>query len=110
MSNFMCIQNESGTFKIRRLKNSLRYYLPRVEGYLEVIKRLADNFEGMSLIEFDGYFENKIEPAKYVMAEVHLDSLDEGRILSQANLIRNQLKQKSLAIQINNELILVEGA
>ena len=107
VSNCICMQNDSGTFKIMRLKNSLKYYLPRVEGYLEVIKRLSSNFQGMSLIEFDGYFENKIEPAKYVMVEVHLDGLDEDRILNQANLIRNQLKQKSLAIQINNELILV---
>lgn len=109
MSSFMCMQSDFGAFRIRRLKNSLKYYLPRVEGYLEVIKRLSSNFEGMSLIEFDGYFENKIEPAKYVMAEVHLDRLDEDGILNQANIIRNQLKQKSLAVQINNELILVEG-
>jgi hypothetical protein len=103
------MQSDCGSFKTTRLKNSLKYYLPRVEGYLEVIKQLSTNFQGMSLIEFDGYFEKKIEPAKYVMVEVHLDRLDEYKIIDQANCIRTQLKQKSLAVQINNELILVDG-
>jgi hypothetical protein len=103
------MQMDCGSFKIKKLKNSLKYYLPRVEGYLEVIKQLSSEFQGMSLIEFDGYFEKKIEPAKYVMAEVHLDILDENKIIDQANCIRTQLNQKSLAIQINNELILVDG-
>lgn len=102
------MQSDCGRFKIARLKNSLKYYLPRVEGYLEVIKQLSADFQGMSLIEFDGYFEKKIEPAKYVMVEVHLDELDEDKIIEQANCIRTHLKQKSLAIQINNELILVD--
>lgn len=103
------MQSDCGDYKVRILKNSLKYFLPRVEGYLEVIKDLSAQYEGMSMIEFDGYFEKKIEPAKYVMAEVHVDNMDNDKILNQANCIRNQLKQKSLAIQINNELILVEG-
>ena len=51
-------------YKVKILKNSIKYYLPRVEGYLEVIKKLASDHSGMSLIEFDGYFEKRFEPVK----------------------------------------------
>ena len=61
----------------------------------------------MSLIEFDGYFEKKFEPVKYVRAEVHTDEIDEEKIIDFANNIRNILKQKSLAIEYNNQLLLV---
>ena len=95
-------------FKVKVLKNSIKYYLPRVEGYLEVIRKLASEYSGMSLIEFDGYFEKKFEPVKYVRAEAHTDEIDEEKIMESANKIRNLLKQKSLAIEYNNQLILVE--
>ncbi len=95
-------------FKVKVLKNSIKYYLPRVEGYLEVIRKLASEHSGMSLIEFDGYFEKKFEPVKYVRAEVHTDEIDEEKIMESANKIRNLLKQKRLAIEYNNQLILVE--
>lgn len=95
-------------YKVKILKNSIKYYLPRVEGYLEVIRKLASEHSAMSLIEFDGYFEKKFEPVKYVRAEVHTDWNDEEKIMISANNIRNMLKQKSLAIEYNNQLILVE--
>ena len=66
-------KNSKG-FKVQKLKNSIKFYLPRKEGYLEVVKKLSNEFEGMTLIEFDGYFENKIEPTKYVRVEVHKNS------------------------------------
>lgn len=95
-------------YKVKILKNSIKYYLPRVEGYLEVIRKLALEHSAMSLIEFDGYFEKKFEAVKYVRAEVHTDEIDEEIIMISANNIRNMLKQKSLAIEYNNQLILVE--
>ena len=101
-------KTKSKKIKIKRLRNSLKFYLPRVEGYLEVITDLSKEFEGMSLIEFDGYFEKKVEPAKYVRAEVHIKKLDEKKVITYAKKIRDRLKQKSLAIEINGELILVE--
>jgi len=94
--------------RIRRLKNSIKFYLPRIEGYLEVLNSLLVEFEGMSLIEFDGYFEKKVEPAKYVRAEVHIDKMNERKIIKQANQIRRRLDQKSLAIEINGQLVLIE--
>ncbi len=96
-------------FKVQKLKNSIKFYLPRKEGYLEVVKKLSNEFEGMTLIEFDGYFENKIEPAKYVRVEVHKNKLNEKSLIKQANDLRKILKQKSIAIEINNEMILVEA-
>ena len=104
----MVTRKKSKKVRIRRLKNSIKFYLPRVEGYLEVITDLAKEYEGMSLIEFDGYFENKVEPAKYMRAEVHTRKLIEKRIIDQAKKMRDRLKQKSLALEINGELILVE--
>jgi hypothetical protein len=95
-------------YKVKILKNSIKYYLPRVEGYLEVIRKLASEHSGMSLIEFDGYFEKKFEPVKYVRVEVHSDEINEEKIIEFANNIRNILKQKSLAIEYNNQLMLVE--
>ena len=105
MANFI---DDSKSYKVKILRNSIKYYLPRVEGYLEVIRRLVSEYSGMSLIEFDGYFEKKFEPVKYVRAEVHTDEIDEEKIMDFANIIRKMLKQKSLAIEYNNQLILVE--
>jgi len=101
-------KNSKG-FRVQKLKNSIKFYLPRKEGYLEVVKKLSNEFEGMTLIEFDGYFENKIEPAKYVRVEVHKNKLNEKSLIKQANDLRKILKQKSIAIEINNEMILVEA-
>ncbi|WP_172602344.1 hypothetical protein [Candidatus Nitrosocosmicus franklandus] len=104
----MKIKTKSKNMRIRRLKNSIKFYLPRIEGYLEVLNSLLVEFEGMSLIEFDGYFEKKVEPAKYVRAEVHIDKMNERKIIKQANQIRKRLDQKSLAIEINGQLVLIE--
>jgi hypothetical protein len=101
-------KNSKG-FRVQKLKNSIKFYLPRKEGYLEVVNKLSNEFEGMTLIEFDGYFENKIEPAKYVRVEVHKNKLNEESLIKQANDLRKILKQKSIAIEINNEMILVEA-
>ena len=101
-------KSKSKKIKITRLRNSIKFYLPRVEGYLEVITGLSKEFEGMSLIEFDGYFEKKVEPAKYVRAEVNTSKLNEKKVINYAKKIRDRLKQKSLAVEINGEFILVE--
>ena len=98
----------TNTYEVKALPNSIKFYLPRKEGYLEVVKKLSNEFEGMTLIEFDGYFENKIEPTKYVRVEVHKNKLNEKSLIKQANDLRKILKQKSIAIEINNEMILVE--
>jgi hypothetical protein len=96
-------------FRVQKLRNSIKFYLPRKEGYLEVVKKLSNEFEGMTLIEFDGYFENKIEPTKYVRVEVHKNKINQKTLIKQANDLRKILKQKSIAIEINNEMILVEA-
>ena len=51
--------------QIKILRNSIKYYLPRLEGYSEIVRTIADEYGNMSLIEFDGYFEGKAEPVKY---------------------------------------------
>ena len=96
-------------FRVQKLRNSIKFYLPRIEGYLEVVKKLSSEFEGMTLIEFDGYFEKKIEPTKYVRVEVHKNKLNEKSLIKQANDLRKILKQKSTAIEINNEMLLIEA-
>jgi len=89
--------------------DSVKFYLPRVEGYLEIVRDMASRYKGMSLIEFDGYFEGKMEPAKYTRVEIHTNDMDESKMTETANQIRIRLKQKSLAFEFNNKLILVEG-
>jgi hypothetical protein len=94
--------------KTRVFNDSVKFYLPRVEGYLEVVRDMAAKYGGMSLVEFDGYFEGKFEPVKYMRAEIHTSNIDERKMVDTADNIRRRLKQKSLAFEFNNKLILVE--
>ena len=93
--------------QIKVLQNSVKFYLPRLEGYSEIVRTIADEYENMSLIEFDGYFEGKLEPVKYTRVEVHTGVIDERKVIRFADRIRIKLKQTSLAFEFNNRLILV---
>jgi hypothetical protein len=93
--------------KVKVFNDSVKFYLPRVEGYLEVIRAMAAKYGGMSLIEFDGYFEGMFEPVKYTRVEIHTSDIDEQQMIKTADAIRATLKQKSLAFEFNNKLILV---
>lgn len=97
----------SDEFSVKTLNDSVKFYLPRVEGYLEIVRGMASRYGGMSLIEFDGYFEGKFEPVKYTKVEIHTNDIDEQCMIKAANDIRIALKQKSLAFEFNNKLILV---
>ncbi len=97
----------SDMFNVKILNDSIKFYLPRVEGYLEIVRGMASKYGGMSLIEFDGYFEGKFEPVKYTKLEIHTNDIDEQCMMNAANDIRIALKQKSLAFEFNNKLILV---
>ena len=93
--------------QVKILHNSIKFYLPRLEGYSEIVRTIADEYGNMSLIEFDGYFEGKLEPVKYTRVEVHTDEIDEKKIVSFADNIRIKLKQTSLAYEFNNRLVLI---
>jgi hypothetical protein len=93
--------------KVRILQNSVKFYLPRLEGYLETVRTIADEYGSMSLIELDGFFEGKIEPVKYTRVEIHTNELVEEKITDFANKIRIKLNQTSLAYEFNNHLALV---
>ena len=97
----------SDNFKTNVLNDSVKFYLPRVEGYLEIVREMASQFGGMSLIEFDGYFEGRFEPVKYTRLEIHTNNVNEKQMMETANKIRIRLKQKSLAFEFNNKLILI---
>jgi hypothetical protein len=97
----------SDNFKTSVLNDSVKFYLPRVEGYLEIVREMASQFGGMSLIEFDGYFEGRFEPVKYTRLEIHTKNVNEKQMMETANKIRIRLKQKSLAFEFNNKLILI---
>jgi hypothetical protein len=92
---------------VKVLNDAVRFYLPRVEGYLEIVRDMASKYGGMSLIEFDGYFEGKFEPVKYTKVEIHTNGIDEYHMIKTADEIRIALKQKSLAFEFNNKFILV---
>ena len=94
-------------FITKVLPHSIKFYLPRTEGYMDVVKEIASRYGSMSLIEFDGYFEGKFEPAKYTRLEVHTEILSEQSVIEYANNIRIRLKQNSLAVEFDNKLILV---
>ena len=94
-------------YRARVLNDSVKFYLPRVEGYLEIVREMASQYGAMTLIEFDGYFEGKFEPVKYMRVEIHTNDINEKQMTGAANRIRIRLKQKSLAFEFNNKLILV---
>jgi predicted lipase len=95
------------TYKVRILQDSVKFYLPRVEGYLEIVRNMASKYGAMSLIEFDGYFQGKFEPVKYTRVEIHTNNIDEEIMTEYANTIRLKLNQDSLAFEYNNRLVLV---
>jgi len=76
---------------------------------MEVLKEIAAEYGSMSLFEFDGYFEGKFEPVKYMRVEVHTTDVDEHNIVEYANEVRSRLRQRSLAFEYNNKLILVSS-
>jgi hypothetical protein len=96
-------------YKIKTFPNSVRFYLPRTEGYMEILKEIAAEYGSMSLFEFDGYFEGKFEPVKYMRVEVHTTDVDEQKIVEYANDVRSRLRQRSLAFEYNNKLIMVSS-
>ncbi len=89
------------------LPDSIKFYIPRTEGFMDVVKKIVSKYGSMSLIEFDGYFEGKFEPVKYTRLEVHTASVNEAEITEYANKIRMILKQNSLAFEFNNRFLLV---
>ncbi len=97
----------TNTYEVKALPNSIKFYLPRVEGYLDVVREIASRYGSMSLIEFDGYFEGKFEPIKYTRVEVRTTRINEKNIIQYASEVRVKLEQKSLALEFNNKLILV---
>ena len=101
------IKEKTDNVNIQVLSDSIKFYLPRVEGYLEIVHDMASQYGALSLIEFDGYFEGKLEPIKYTRAEIHTNNINEERMIKYANKIRLKLKQKSLALEYNNHLILI---
>jgi hypothetical protein len=105
--SFMILQMVQNSYITKVLPNSVKFYLPRTEGYLDIVKEIASQYGSMSLIEFDGYFEGRFEPVKYTRVEVHTTSIDEQDIVEYANVIRAKLRQESLALEFNNKLILV---
>ena len=95
------------SYKVRILQDSVKFYLPRVEGYLEIVRNMASKYGAMSLIEFDGYFQGKFEPVKYTRVEIHTNNIDEEIMTEYANTIRLKLNQDRLAFEYNNRLVLV---
>jgi hypothetical protein len=95
------------SYKVRILQDSVKFYLPRVQGFLEIVRNMASKYGAMSLIEFDGYFQGKFEPVKYTRVEIHTNNIDEEIMTEYANTIRLKLNQDSLAFEYNNRLVLV---
>ena len=95
------------SYRVRILQDSVKFYLPRVEGYLEIVRNMASKYGAMSLIEFDGYFQGKFEPVKYTRVEIHTNNINEEIMTEYANTIRLKLNQDSLAFEYNNRLVLV---
>ena len=95
------------SYVTKALPVSIKFYIPRTEGFMDVVKDIVSQYGSMSLIEFDGYFEGKFEPVKYTRLEVHTANVKEQQIIEYANKIRTKLRQHSLAFEFNNKLLLV---
>jgi hypothetical protein len=46
-------RGKSNNINVKVLSDSIKLYLPRVEGYLEIVRDLASQYGALSLIEFD---------------------------------------------------------
>ena len=103
----MCYCMVGDDYITKVLPHSVKFYLPRTEGYMDVVKEIASRHGSMTLIEFDGYFEGKLEPEKYTRLEIHTEKMEEQKFVQYANDIRLRLKQNSLAVEFDNKLILV---
>jgi hypothetical protein len=79
---------------VKVFNDSVKFYLPRIEGYLEIVRDMASKYNGMSLIGFDGYFEGKMEPTKYTHVEIRTNDMDEKKMTETAKQIRIRLKQE----------------
>ena len=95
------------SYVTKALRVSIKFYIPRTEGFMDVVKDIVSQYGSMSLIEFDGYFEGKFEPVKYTRLEVHTANVKEQQIIEHANKISTKLRQHSLAFEFNNKLLLV---
>ena len=105
------VKNKKGNkteIQVKSFNNSIKFYLPRTPGYLEIIKKMKNEYGNMSLYEFDGYFKGEFEPIKYTRLEIHTNDINEAKITKSANRMRKRLKQQSLAFEYNNKLIIVE--
>jgi hypothetical protein len=102
------ITKKERNYKIKIFKDSIKFYLPRVESYNDIIKDITLKYGALSIFEFDGFFEGKFEPTKYIRVEIHTNRVNKEKMMEFANTIRINLKQKSLAFEFNNNLILVE--
>ena len=102
------IRNEK-IYKIKIFNDSIKFYLPRVEGYNDIIKDITLKYGALSIFEFDGYFEGKFEPTKYIRVEIHTNDVNTEKMIEFANEVRINLQQESLAFEFNNNLILVES-
>ena len=65
------------SYVTKALPVSIKFYIPRTEGFTDVVKDIVSQYGSMSLIEFDGYFEGKFEPVKYTRLEVHTSNVKE---------------------------------
>ena len=95
------------SYVTKALPVSIKFYILRTEGFMDIVKDIVSQYGSMSLIEFDGYFEGKFEPVKYTRLEVHTANVKEQQIIEYANKIRTKLRQHSLAFEFNNKLLLV---
>jgi hypothetical protein len=98
-------QMVTNTYEVKAFPNSIKFYSK--SGGILSVREIASRYGSMSLIEFDGYFEGKFEPIKYTRVEVHRTRMNEKNIIEYANAVRVKLEQKSLALEFNNKLILV---
>jgi len=56
-------KKDSG-YRASVLNDSVKFYFPRVEVYLEIVREMASQYGAISLIEFDGYFKGRFGPVK----------------------------------------------
>jgi hypothetical protein len=52
--SFMILQMVQNSYITKVLPNSVKFYLPRTEGYLDIVKEIASQYGSMSLIELTG--------------------------------------------------------
>ena len=79
-------------YRVNAVENSVKFYLPRLHGYLEIIREMASEYGAMSLsYRIRRIFRVNFERVKYTRVEIHTNDINQDKTTEYTNKIRTKL-------------------